>query len=116
MHRARDISINFAYPNPMSCVSDQLSQRRLTADARPASAVTTMADLERGDRAHVVGFGTDVAPSVARRLFDLGIVPGVEVVMVRRAPLRDPIIFRVADYEIALRSAESRRIHVELAT
>ena len=33
--------------------------------------------------------------------------------MVRRAPLRDPVIFRVGDYEIALRTAQSRCIHVE---
>jgi len=40
-------------------------------------------------------------------------VPGIEVTMVRRAPLRDPVIFRVGDYEIALRRAQSRGIHVE---
>ena len=34
--------------------------------------------------------------------------------MVRRAPLRDPVIFRVGDYEIALRAAQARCIHVEL--
>ena len=30
--------------------------------------------------------------------------------MVRRAPLRDPAIFRVGDYEIALRATQSRCI------
>ena len=33
--------------------------------------------------------------------------------MVRRAPLRDPIVYRVGDYEIALRTDQSRCIHVE---
>jgi len=75
-----------------------------------------MADLVRGQRARVVGYGDEVATSTARRLFDLGIAPGAEVAMVRRAPLRDPVIFRVADYEIALRNVESRCIHVELVT
>ncbi len=76
----------------------------------------TLADLRRGDRAKVIGYGNDVAGSTARRLFDLGIVPGIEVTMVRRAPLRDPVVFRVGDYEIALRTAQSRCIHVEPVT
>ena len=100
----------------MSYISDQMSQRQLASDRGAAHAPVRMADLERGDRARVVSYGDDVAASTVRRLFDLGIVPGAEVEMVRRAPLRDPVIFRVADYEIALRSAEARCIRVDLAT
>ena len=33
--------------------------------------------------------------------------------MVRRAPLRDPVIFRVGDYEIALRGVQARSIQVD---
>lgn len=73
-----------------------------------------MADLERGQRARVVGYSSSVEPSAARRLFDLGLMPGVDVTMVRRAPLRDPVIFRVGDYEIALRSAQARSIRVDV--
>ncbi|MCB1264933.1 MAG: ferrous iron transport protein A [Mycobacterium sp.] len=72
-----------------------------------------MADLTPGQRARVVGYGTEVEPSTARRLFDLGISPGIEVVMVRRAPLRDPVIYRVGDYEIALRGQQARCVRVE---
>lgn len=100
----------------MSCVSDRMSRRTLASNARPAGTSVTMADLRPGERAHVVSYGDEFPASTARRLFDLGIVPGAEVAMVRRAPLRDPVIYRVADYEIALRSAESRGIHVELVT
>ena len=74
-----------------------------------------MADMRRGERALVIGYGNEVEPSAARRLFDLGLIPGAEVTMVRRAPLRDPVIFRVGDYEIALRGAQSRGIHVDVA-
>ncbi len=96
----------------MSSVSDLMRQRRLSAGVR-TDAGRTLADLGRGQRATVVGYGDGVEPSTARRLFDLGLVPGIEVEMVRRAPLRDPVIFRVGDYEIALRAAQSRCIHVE---
>ena len=74
---------------------------------------TSADDLSRGQRAIVVGYSEAVEPSIARRLFDLGLVPGIEVEMVRRAPMRDPVIYRVGDYEIALRAAQSRCIHVE---
>lgn len=96
----------------MSSVSDLMRRRRLSAGAATGSAMT-LADLDRGQRATVAGYGEAVEPSTARRFFDLGLVPGIEVEMVRRAPLRDPVIYRVGDYEIALRSAQSRCIHVE---
>ena len=87
--------------------------RRRRLSAGPLTAAGTMADLSRGQRATVVGYSDAVEPSTARRLFDLGLVPGIEVEMVRRAPMRDPVIYRVGDYEIALRAAQSRCIHVE---
>jgi ferrous iron transport protein A len=90
-----------------------MRRRRLCAGP-PAAAGMTLAELGRGERAIVVGYSDGVEPSTARRLFDLGLVPGIEVELVRRAPLRDPVIFRVGDYEIALRAAQSRCIHVEL--
>ncbi len=96
----------------MSSVSDRMRLRTLASPA--ASAVRlTLADLAPGQRATVVGYDEDVEPSTARRLFDLGLVPGIEVTMVRRAPLRDPVIFHVGDFEIALRGMQTRCIHVE---
>ena len=88
--------------------------RVLAAGHESATRGLTLADLRPGQRAQVIGYGEEVEPSSARRLFDLGLFPGVEVTMVRRAPLRDPVIFRVGDYEIALRGAQSRGIHVEV--
>lgn len=96
----------------MSSVSDRMGRRRLPSASR-SGAVRTLADLHRGQSATVVGYADDVAPSTARRLFDLGLVPGIEVTVVRRAPMRDPVIYRVGDYEIALRAEQTRGIHVE---
>ena len=98
----------------MSSISDRLSRRHLASGCGPDTpAALTLADLRRGQRATVVGYGDEVAASTARRFIDLGIVPGTEVTMVRRAPLRDPVVFRIGDCEIALRTAQSRCIHVE---
>jgi ferrous iron transport protein A len=93
----------------MSPVSEMMRKRTLAgADSHTSP---TLADLRRGERAAVVGYG-DTEPAVARRLFDLGLVPGVQITMVRRAPLGDPVIYRVGDYEIALRGSQTRCIAV----
>jgi ferrous iron transport protein A len=76
----------------------------------------TLAELDCGQRAVIVGYGDEVDPCTTRRLFDLGLMPGIEVKMIRRAPLRDPAIFRVGDYEIALRKSQACAIYVELVS
>ena len=95
----------------MSSVSDRMGQRCLASAG--SDAPLALADLRAGQRCRVVGYSDDVEPNAARRLFDLGLVPGIEVTVVRRAPLRDPVIYRVGDYEIALRRQQSRCIRVE---
>lgn len=103
----------------MSAVSDREGRRFLAGQRADRTALTgtppaiTLAHLARGQRARVTGYRDDVAASTARRLFDLGLVPGVEVTMIRRAPLGDPAVFRVGECEIALRNAQARCIQVE---
>lgn len=76
-------------------------------------AVATLADLRPGQAGHVLGVpGGD--PAVARRLVELGFAAGAHVAMVRRAPLGDPVIFRVAGVDVALRRAQARCIMLEI--
>lgn len=95
-----------------------LRSRAAAAPAAPAVSVGepidggTLADLGRGVTVQVVGVTDEAHPAIARRLFDLGFAPGAEVEMLRRAPLADPVVFRVAGYDIALRRAEARCIRV----
>jgi ferrous iron transport protein A len=94
-----------------------MSRRNLAPGAEPSKksrARHTLAELNCGQRAVIAGYGTEVEACTARRLFDLGLMPGIEVTLIRRAPLRDPAIFRVGDYEIALRKSQSCAIYVEL--
>lgn len=90
------------------------SRAAVLAPAAPAvgDEVATLAGMSKGQRATVVGLDVAGDPAGARRLFDLGFVPGAEVQMVRRAPLADPIVFRVAGYEIALRREQARWVSV----
>lgn len=44
---------------------------------------------------------------IKRRLFDMGITPGAEILMRKRAPLGDPIEVTVRGYELTLRKTEA---------
>ena len=52
------------------------------------------------------------APDFSRRMSELGLVPGTEVRMVRRAPFGDPIEFVVRGTHFSIRRAEAEGIRV----
>lgn len=54
----------------------------------------------------------DLPESDARRLMELGFLPGSMVSRSRRAPLGGPDVFRIDDAEIALRQETAARIVV----
>ena len=49
---------------------------------------------------------------VRRRLFDMGVTPGVEVYVRKKAPLGDPIEITIRGYELTLRLDEGKLIEV----
>ena len=64
---------------------------------------------ERGVVVNVVGKG-----ALIRRLLDMGIVRGVEIRVVRKAPLGDPIEFEIKGYYLSLRKDEASHVFVEV--
>lgn len=97
----------------MSLVISTLARRVVEPSPTDEAAPTlSLADLRRGQTAQIIGISDAAAPEAARRLFDLGFAPGVEVEMLRRAPLTDPIVFRIVGYEVALRKVQARCIRV----
>lgn len=62
---------------------------------------------ERGTVLAVHGEG-----AVRRRLFDMGITPGAEIYLRKKAPLGDPMEISLRGYELTLRNAEAA--HVEM--
>ena len=51
---------------------------------------------------------------IKRRLFDMGITPGAEIKMRKRAPLGDPIEITVREYELTLRKGEAACVTMEV--
>ncbi|MBT8763385.1 ferrous iron transport protein A [Desulfohalobiaceae bacterium Ax17] len=51
---------------------------------------------------------------VGRRIRDMGLVPGSEVQVIGRAPLKDPVALRVKDFTLTLRNNEADHIMVEV--
>ncbi len=70
----------------------------------------TLADLARGEEGIVEAI--DLAEADARRLMELGFVPGARVVAGRTAPGGDPRIFRVDGSEFALRKATAAHVRL----
>ena len=51
---------------------------------------------------------------IKRRLFDMGITPGAEIFMRKRAPLGDPIEITLRGYELTLRKSEAVCVLMEV--
>ena len=51
---------------------------------------------------------------IKRRLFDMGITTGVEVMLRKRAPLGDPIEITLRGYELTLRISEAQLVTMEV--
>lgn len=61
----------------------------------------------------VVAVGGD--PDIRRRLLEMGFCNGTPVEVVRRAPLGDPIEFRLRGYNLSLREEQARFVRVSPA-
>ena len=51
---------------------------------------------------------------IRRRLFDMGVTPGAEVYLRKRAPLGDPIEITLRGYELTLRKSEADVVPMEV--
>lgn len=51
---------------------------------------------------------------IRRRLFDMGVTPGAEVYLRKRAPLGDPVEITIRDYELTLRKCEAELVIMEV--
>jgi len=79
---------------------------------RPSSDLEafSLADLQPGQSGEITA--VLAVGSIRHRLLDLGFRRGEQVQMVRQAPLKDPLEFRLNSGHISLRRAEASLIKV----
>lgn len=64
---------------------------------------------EKGKIVRVYGEGL-----IRRRLFDMGVTPGAEVILRKKAPLGDPVEVTIRGYELSLRLKEAECVIMEV--
>ena len=79
-------------------------------DERASSDRTHLGAIAPGGRCTVARVGCDGC--LGQRLGDLGLVPGEEILVVRNAPLRDPIEIKVSGFLVSLRRCEASLVEV----
>ena len=80
------------------------------AVAHPSSQASSLGGLPVGTTARVVAVnGTG---QIAKRLMEMGVVPGAPVRVIKSAPLGDPLEVRVRNSHLALRRAEAQTVTV----
>jgi ferrous iron transport protein A len=74
----------------------------------------TLNQLGIGCRGCVVAVGGD--PELKRRLLEMGFCNGASVEVIRRAPLGDPIEFRLRGYHLSLRNEQAKFVQISRQT
>lgn len=85
-------------------------QRQCVASGGEARTCS-LAELGCACPAKIIGFTSD--DQISKRLFDLGFAPGQLAALIRKAPMRDPLVFTIGGAQIVLRKREASRILVE---
>lgn len=97
----------------MSLISEQLKLRDVaTACFSPGCLSTPLEKLPVGISATIDSVCDDARPDLARRLFDLGFIPGTPVSVKRRDLSGSALVIDVGGYELALRAAQARCVRV----
>ena len=74
--------------------------------------IMTIRDLKPGQTARIDEVGGEGA--LRQHFLDMGVIPGVEVTLVKLAPMGDPMELRIRGYELTLRLADADKIKATL--
>ncbi len=75
------------------------------------SSRARLSDLRIGEEALVIEVGGQ--RNIARRLMEMGLLPGTRVRVVRRAPLGDPLEIRLRSYSLSIRGSEAEHVEID---
>ena len=102
--KAPALDKNFGQPDT------EIKMQLSVNNSQPDVISATLFDLRRGDAA--VLDGIDLPVEDARRLMELGFLPGATVTAGLSAPGGDPRVFQVDGSEIALRRETAKRLKI----
>ena len=97
-----------------SKLADTEAVLQLSSNNEQASPAATLVDLGRGDAAILDRI--ELSGEDARRLMELGFLPGTCITAGLSAPGGDPRVFQVDGSEIALRRETARKLKVRLSS
>lgn len=92
-------------------MQDTLNEIRPGSQGKVNKAQVTLNEIRPGERCvaqKVMGEG-----AVRRRLFDMGLTPGADILVRKVAPLGDPMELTVRGYELSVRKVEAELVIVE---
>ena len=73
--------------------------------------VRTLPSLSPGETAVIQTFNTDL--NLQSRLVEMGILHGVEIRLIKKAPFKGPIEFKIRGYEVSLRYVDAEQVLVQ---
>ena len=74
----------------------------------PTRPLTT---LSSGETAVIQTFNTEL--NLQSRLVEMGILPGVEIRLIKKAPFKGPIAFNIRGYEVSLRYSDAKQVLIQ---
>ena len=72
--------------------------------------VRTLPSLSPGETAVIQTFNTGL--NLQSRLVEMGILHGVEIRLIKKAPFKGPIEFKIRGYEVSLRYGDAEQVLV----
>ena len=70
----------------------------------------TLDSLDIGARSQVACVSGDI--ELRRRLLEMGFCNGATVLVVRKAPLGDPVEYKIRGYRLSLRREQAKHVHM----
>ena len=95
---------------PESAETVQAPEKAQAAAGAIPGNIMPLRKLKVGQKATIASIGAD--GEMGRRIRDMGLIPGVELVCMGRAPLYDPVAMRLMGFTLTLRNNEADYIKV----
>ena len=74
-------------------------------------SIKTLRSLSPGETAVIQTFNNDL--NLQSRLVEMGILPGAEIRLIKKAPFKGPIEFKIRGYEVSIRYRDAEQVLVQ---